>query len=509
MKLFKIALNISLLTFLSRIFGFLRDILLAFKVGAGANSDILFIALKIPNLFRRIFAEGAFSQAFIPSFCALLVNKSQKIALDFANNVIYYFLISLFLLVVIIEIFMPQFIYIFAYGYRDNAEVITLSRIAFPYIIFISAVTVINAVLNSLKIFIIGSLMPIIYNLCIILSIFLLIGLDTKIAVIYGVVFSGILQLTLIYFYARKRNIILVPTKSKKSSKELKKLVKKLMPGVFSASIIQLNSWVDIMIASFIPGAVSYLYYSDRIIQLPLALIAIAITTAILPFLSKNISKKQYKEANKIFFNSIELSCFFALPAMIGLFSLNEQIIMTIYGYGEFNISAIKATSDILAIFALALPAFVLSKILLTCFYARENFNSPLKISLFTLFLNLVLNIILVQYFSYLGIALATLISAWINVFILTILIRKNNYANLDYFSPRKFTKIILAASCFFFTVNIFSYYIPSFIDLGLLDKYFYLFITIIANIIIYFVLSVIFKLYNFREIKTVIFCKN
>ncbi len=509
MKLFKIALNISLLTFLSRIFGFLRDILLAFKIGAGPNSDILFIALKIPNLFRRIFAEGAFSQAFIPSFCTLIANKSKKHALDFANNVIYYFLISLFLLVVIIEIFMPQFINIFAYGYRDNSVVITLSRIAFPYIIFISMVTVVNSVLNSLKIFIIGSLMPIIYNISIILSVFLVIGVDTKFAVIYGVVFSGVLQLTLIYLYARKKNIILVPTKPNKSSHELKKLVKKLMPGVFSASIIQLNSWVDIMIASFIPGAVSYLYYSDRIIQLPLSLIAIAITTAILPFLSKKISKKKYKEANNIFLNSIELSCFFALPAMIGIFSLSEEIILTIYGYGEFNISATKATSDILAIFALALPAFVISKILLTCFYARENFNSPLKTSLFTLFLNLVLNIILVQYFSYLGIAIATLISSWINVIILTILIWKNNYVNYEYFSARKFIKIILLALCFFFTVNICSFFTPNFISLGLSDKYLYLFSVIIINIIIYFALSVIIKLYNIKEIKTVIFCKN
>lgn len=508
MSIYKSAFNISFFTIISRIFGFFRDIAIAYKLGTGFASDVFFIALKIPNFFRRIFAEGAFSQAFVPLFSDILISQNQKQASKFANQIFFYLLISLLILTIIFEIFMPYIMAIFAPGYLNIPEkyqqVVLLGRITFPYIILISAVSMVNGVLNNYKIFIPGSIMPIIYNSCLIISLFTLGNFTNNygLALSYGLLIGGIIQLLVIYLYAYYKNYKIYPKKPSKKSPLITKFWHKLLPAIFASSIIQLNSWIDLIIASLIPNAVSYIYYSERIIQLPLAIIGIAISTALLPTLSQLIKSNKSNDATKLFNESLNLSMFFTIPAMVGLFMLNKEIIITLFARGKFDINSVISTAIMLKIYALAIPAFILIKILLTNFYARGDTVTPLKIAIISLIINLSFNLLLIQFFSYLGIAIATVISSWINVILLYAILKKHNYMNItkEYFI--KFFKIglssIIICIILFFILNI----LPDYSKISILHKATLLTFIIIFITITYCALNFILKTYSISEIK-------
>ena len=510
-NIYKSAANIAFFTILSRIFGFIRDIAIAYKLGTGFASDIFFIALKIPNFFRRIFAEGAFSQAFVPLFSEILVSKNQKEAFKFANNIFFYLLASLICLVILFEIFMPYIMAAFAPGYVNipdkYQELILLSRITFPYIIFISAVSLINGVLNSYKIFIPGALMPIIYNSCLIISLFSLgyIINNNILALSYGLIISGILQLLFILYYARRRKYNLYPKKPTEHSNLLKKFYRKIIPAIFASATIQLNSWVDLIIASLIPSAVSYIYYSERIIQLPLAIIGIALSTALLPSLSQMIKSNKTSEidqSQKLFNNILNISLFFSLPAMVGVFILNQEIIITLFARGKFDLNSVNATATMLKIYSIAIPAFVFSKILLSNFYARGNTTTPLKISIFTLIINLILNLILIQFFSYKGIAIATVISSWLNIILLYYILYKNKHINSDQHYLKKLLKIIINTAILAIILTYASGFINNYYELTFSAQIILLSLYIAISIIVYLLLNLFIKIYDYREIK-------
>jgi len=508
MSVFRAAFSISFFTAISRIFGFVRDIAIAYKLGTGPAADILFIALKIPNLFRRIFAEGAFSQAFVPSFSKALVSQGEKEAFRFANHIFFYFLFSLAALTIIFEIFMPQIMYVFAPGYINIPEkyeqVVTLARITFPYIILISLVTLINGILNSYKIFIPGSIMPIIYNITLILSLFTLSTVfesNTK-ALAAGLLISGLLQFIIISAIGLKKNIFLIPKRMKKKSKELTTFWKTLIPAMLAASIIQLNTWVDTIIATLIPNAVSYLYYSDRLVQLPLSILGIALATAMLPTLSQEIKKKNFAKAEDLLHKSINLGLFFALPAAIGLYVFSTEIITTLFARGEFGTESVNATSKMMAIYSLALPAFILIKVLLSNFYARSNTKTPVKISGFILILNIVLNLTLIQYYSYLGLAIATVISSWLNVLILYTLLKRKNYCSFKGFNLKQLQKIIINSALMTILLIYFKEYIFNFEGINQATQALYLTALIGSGIIFYFLTSLYTKTYSKSELK-------
>ena len=507
MKIIRSIFNISLFTTISRIFGFLRDIAIAYKLGTGPAADIFFIALKLPNFFRRIFAEGAFNQAFIPIFSGIIISENERKAFNFANQVFFYLLIFLIILVIIFELFMPFIISVFAPGFLVNPEkfsqVVFLARITFPYIILISIVSLINGVLNNYRIFVIGTIMPVIYNICLILSLFTLANLinNNILALSYGLILSGIIQLSLIYYYARYKGYKLVPKYRKNNkSKKYQEFWKILVPAIFASSIIQLNSWVDVIIASTIPNAVSYIYYSERLIQLPLAIIGIAISTALLPSLTKMIQKHQ--QYHNLFNQIIILAMFFTIPAMVGLIILNKEIIITLFARGVFDFSSINATSKMLQIYAFAIPAFILNKILLTNFYARKDSKTPVKLSIISLFINLILNLILIRYFSFLGIAIATVIASWLNVYLLYENLKKYNFVNISKSSKIKLLKIILSniilAIILFYSIV----YINDFLDIKFLWQFTILAIIIILSFMIYLGLNNMFGIYKISEIK-------
>lgn len=507
MHLIKSIFNLSFFTIISRIFGFLRDIAIAYKLGAGTASDILFIALKLPNFFRRIFAEGAFTQAFIPVFSDIIISENEKKAFQFANHIFFYLLISLSVLVIIFEIFMPFIMNIFAPGFATDpdkfSQLIFLCRITFPYIILIALVSLINGVLNNYRIFVAGAIIPIIYNISLILSLFSLAYVinNNIIALSYGLIIAGILQLILIYYYAWRKNYLIYPKYQKNyNSVKYRKFWKILIPAIIASSVIQLNSWIDIIIASIIPNAVSYIYYSERLVQLPLAVIGIAISTALLPTLTKMIVKKE--NYLKLFNQIIILGLFFTIPAMLGLIILHQEIIITLFARGAFDLTSVNATSKMLQIYALAVPAFILNKILLTNFYARKDSKTPLKLSIISLLLNLILNLILIKFYSFLGIAIATVISSWLNVILLYYFLN-----NIGAIKPNKiylikllkifYCNIILAIILFFANKLIID-----FLAITSLMRFIILSGLIFMSLIFYILLAHILGIYKIAQLK-------
>ncbi|MBT4878677.1 MAG: murein biosynthesis integral membrane protein MurJ [Alphaproteobacteria bacterium] len=507
MSVFKAAFNISFFTLISRITGFIRDIIIAYKLGAGPVSDILFIALKIPNFFRRTFAEGAFSQSFVPTYAKIMVGQNFSEANKFANHIFFFFIIILTCLIIIFEVFMPNILMVFAPGFSDVPEkfqqTIDLCRVTFPYIIFISIVSLINGVLNSYKIFIPGSIMPIIYNFMLIISLYIFYDLTYNHAysIAYGLLLTGVIQVISIYLIALRKNIKLLPKFDPSLKKESKKFLFILLPAILAASIIQLNSMADTIIATLIPNAVSYLYYSDRLIQLPLSLLGIALSTAMLPTMSQEIKKNNFREAQNIMNKAINIGLFFALPAMIGLFLLCEEIVFTLFTRGEFNEVTAYATANLIQIYSIAIPAFILIKILMTEFYARRNMKTPIKISFFILLLNISLNLILIKFYSFLGIAIATVISSWLNVLFLLILIIKKDYNSFKKFNFSILLKILLNSICLILLILIAKQYIADFIRFDFSKKIFYLTIIISSSGLIYLFLALLTKIFVLKDL--------
>jgi putative peptidoglycan lipid II flippase len=507
MQLIKSIFSLSFFTIISRIFGFLRDIAIAYKLGTGTASDILFIALKLPNFFRRIFAEGAFSQAFIPVFSDMIISENEKKAFQFANHIYFYLLVSLSILVIIFEIFMPFIMNIFAPGFASDpnkfSQLVFLCRITFPYIILITLVSLINGVLNNYRIFVIGAILPIIYNISLILVLFSLAYVINSniIALSYGLIIAGIIQLALIYYYAWRKNYILYPKYQKNyNSAKYRKFWKILLPAIVSSSVIQLNSWIDVIIASIIPNAVSYIYYSERLVQLPLAVIGIAISTAFLPSLTKMIVKKE--DYLKLFNQIIILALFFTIPAMLGLIILHQEIITTLFARGAFDLNSVNATSKMLQIYALAVPAFILSKILLTNFYARKDSKTPLKLSIITLLLNLILNLILIRPYSFFGIAIATVISSWLNVILLYYFLNKIGAIKPTKIYIMKLLKIILCNIILGIILIYSNALIVGFVDFSNLIRFTMLISVMLISLIFYLLSAHILGIYKISKLK-------
>jgi len=296
MKLIKPFLTISGFTFLSKILGFLRDILIAAFVGAGVIADVFFVAFKLPNFFRRLFAEGAFSAAFIPIFSSILKTKGKSKALQFGSEVLSLLFFILFLVIIIFEFLMPLIVYFLAPGFaQDPAKLnllIELCRITFPYLFFISLVSLYTGILNSFNKFAIGAAAPILLNLTFIIFILCFEEFfKTKGHMLsWAVFFAGLFQLIFLIFGIFKNDLQIFFVKPK-YSKYIRKLFKLIIPGAIGAGVIQINLLIDVILASFLDtGSISYLYYAERINQLPIALIGVALGTALLPTLSKQIS---------------------------------------------------------------------------------------------------------------------------------------------------------------------------------------------------------------------------
>lgn len=506
MKLIKPFITISGLTFVSKILGFIRDILIAFMIGAGLIADVFFVAFKFPNFFRRMFAEGAFNAAFVPTFSSILKQENKRKALEFASQVFSNLFFILLIIILIFEFFMPLVVYIIAPGFAKDPSkyelLIELSRITFPYLLFISLVTLLSGVLNSFNKFAIGAASPILLNLSFILF---MLSFEEVFAtkghmLSWAVFFAGILQLIFLFYGIIKNKFYIFFPKPKYTNK-IKKLFKLIIPGAIGAGVIQINLLIDVILASFLPtGSVSYLYYAERINQLPIALIGVAIGTALLPTLSQQISSNKNKEANYTQNRALGFSILLTLPAAIAIFILANPIISCFFERGEFISQDRILSAKALQAFAVGIPAYVFVKVLNPAFFARQNTVTPVKIASFCVLINFLLNIILMQYYQHVGIAMATAIASWTNAFLLFLVLYKSKQVEIDEKLKKLVSKVTIISIIFGYIV----FYFKDLIDISSDYKLFYLIIFVLIGIFLFGILCLLFRAINLLDIKLI-----
>jgi putative peptidoglycan lipid II flippase len=439
-------------TLLSRLFGFLRDVLFAAILGAGPAADAFFVAFKFPNLFRRLFAEGAFAAAFVPMFSGLLTTEGEKPARRFAEDAFATLLATLVVFVCIVEIIMPWAMMAIAPGFRaDGAKfalAIELTRITLPYLLFISLVALMGAVLNAYDKFAAAASAPIVLNLVLIAAAlgWQILGNSPARGLAWGIAIAGVMQFAWVGI-ALARHGFHIRLRLPRLTPGVKRLLRLMLPVAFGAGIYQINVLVDVVIGSFLPsGAISYLYYADRINQLPLGVIGIAVATALLPLMSRQIRAGAEVDALTSQNRAVEFAMLLTLPAAFAIIVAAGPIIAGLFGRGLFGTSAQEATALALAAYAIGLPAYVLVKILATAFFAREDTATPVKIGVVALVVNVVFNLLLMGPLAHVGIALATSISAWVNVGLLAWMLSKHGRLRLDDRLRRKFGRITLAS---------------------------------------------------------------
>ena len=422
MNLLSSASLFSFFTIISRIFGYVRDILIAIFLGASIFADAFFVAFRLPNTFRRLFAEGTFNAAFIPSYISAKIGDKKK-GKKFADDVLSSLLLILILLVTLAEIFTPYLVYIIAPGFIENEVkfelAVELTRITFPFLLFVSLSSFFSGILNSNNKFAAAAAAPIILNIILIISLITSYFLDLNYVrhLSFGVTLAGFIQLIFLAYVTLK---FYKPTLTfdLKFSSKIKFFFKKLLPSILSSGVTQINILVGTIIASFQTGAVSYLYYADRIYQINLAIAGIAVGTVSLPVLAKAFKKKNIKKISDIQNKSFELSLLLSIPASIGLILASNQIVNALFGYGSFSIKDVEMTATALKFFGYGVPAFALIKILSNFFFARDNTKTPFYISVFIVVLNILISISLFSKIGFIIIPIATSISTWAGVII-------------------------------------------------------------------------------------------
>ena len=419
--------SVSAMTFLSRIFGLLRDLVFAQLIGAGAAADAFYVAFKIPNFFRRLFAEGAFNQAFVPVLSDYQVNHGQDQVRYLVSRVSGTLAVVLFAFCALVVIWPGLFTSLFAYGFRSDPEkfghATHMLRITFPYLLLISLTGMAGAVLNAHNRFAIPAFTPVLLNVCLISSaLFLAPRMDVPAyALAWGVLLAGVVQLLFQLPFLARMHMLPMPVWGGDDAGVLR-VLKLMLPAIFGVSVSQINLLLDTLLASFLPtGSVSWLYYSDRLAELPLGVIAIAVATVILP----NLSRSRYSESPQQFSQLLDwglrVVVLIGVPAMLALMVLANPILATLFFYGEFSERDLMMSTISLRAYAAGLLAFMLIKVLAPGYYAREDMKTPVRIGVIAMLLNMLFNVILVAWLHFfhqvghVGLALATSLSAAIN----------------------------------------------------------------------------------------------
>ena len=504
MNLLKSTGTFSFFTLISRLLGYIRDILIAIFLGTGFLADAFFVAFKIPNTFRRLFSEGTFNAAFVPSYSSVLNNKKKS--QDFASSIFNLLILGLFFLVLIIEILMPLFVFLIAPGFEGDYQkmelAVTLTRITFPFLMFISLASFFSAILNSHNKFAIASAAPIILNILLIgVLLFGKILNDQLVYYLaYAVTGAGILQLVFLYFYVKKYFSPNVNFSIKIDNK-VKTFFKKLLPSIFSSGVTQINILIGTIIASFQTSAVSYLYYADRVYQINLAIAGITIDTVILPQLSKYVQKQNKEKINLIQNKALELSLFLSIPAAMALLIASEEIISSLFGYGSFDELSVKNSAKALFYFAIGLPAFSLIKVFSAFFFARHNTKLPFYISLTSILLNIFISIIFFREIGFIIIPIATTISSWFNAIFLFIFLKKENLFNFNLVFIDRFIKILTAT----ILMSIFFNYVIYFFNDKLVYlenlKAIYLIGAVVMGLVFYLLIAILIKAFKKSDI--------
>jgi putative peptidoglycan lipid II flippase len=511
MSILKSASTIAFFTLISRVLGFARDITIAALLGTTALADTFFVAFRLPNFFRTLFAEGAFSAAFVPTFTSVLSKDGRENAIKFAEKMFAVMLWVLLIFTIIMQIAMPFVMLGLAPGFTKNPAqfdmAVYLTRITFPYLLFISLVSLLGGVLNSLNKFAAAAAAPIFLNLTLILAPLLLDKYTATPAhsLSWSVAIAGVVQFIWLYYNCVREGIWIKP-RSPTMPPEVKKALKLMVPGIIAAGAVQINLWISTLIATLVPNTVSTLYYADRINQLPLAIIGVALGTAILPLLSRQMREGKLEDANKTINEAIFVALFFTLPAATGFLGIAYPIMATLFERGAFTAADSLASAQPLIAYGFGLPAFVLIKVLVPGFFAAENTKTPVKIATFCIFVNLPLTWFFVHYFpliglnSATGIAAATTISAWINAGTLFVLLKRHGRLTLLSQTRRNVFFTLLLALFMGAVIWVLSL---QFVGAPKIVRPIYLSGLLGAAILLYFGLGYVFKIYTLTELKS------
>jgi putative peptidoglycan lipid II flippase len=462
-NLLKATGTIGGLTLVSRVLGMIRDMLMARYVGAGLASDAFLIAWRLPNLFRALFAEGAFAAVFVPLFNRKM-SEAEKAeagsglatAVTFAGQILSVLFPFLVLFTLLMMIATGPIVWAMTGGFPDGGPVkfalaSHLTQITFPYLALISMVSLLGGILNSLARFWVNAAAPVLLNICMIVALLFFHG-DSQLATAetqaIAVTISGAMQLLWLIWSCRRAGVIL-KLALPRLTPDVKNMLLLIGPAAIGQGAIQLNLVISTSLAArFLnEGAVSYLYYADRLNQLPLGLLGIGIGTAILPTLSRQIGSGNVAQASHTQNRALELAFFLAIPAAVALVVSATPLVRGIFQHGAFTAADTIGTAQTLAAFSLGVPAYVLIKILTPGFYARQDTKTPLRIALYAMLINLIGNLTLIWQLGYVGVAIATAISAWANVIMLYASLHKRDQLRLDARSKGKFFRILLSGA--------------------------------------------------------------
>lgn len=441
-------------TLVSRILGFVRDIVLSAVLGSGAVADAFFVAFKLPNFFRRLFAEGAFSAAFVPLFARELQAGGRDAATVFARQAQAALLAILLPFSVILILAMPGVMALLAPGLRDEPATFALAvefgRIAFPYLLFISLVSLYGGVLNSLERFAHVAATPILLNLALIGAVLGLTPLlpNAGYAAATGVAIAGILQWLWLLTVCAREGVGLRLVRPRWTDK-VARLVKLATPVAIGGGVQQIGLVLDVVWASMLPvGTISALYYADRLAQLPLGVVGVAIGTALLPLLARQLRAGHDEAAMANQNRAIEFGLLFSLPAALALWLLAEPIIRILFERGQFRPDDTLRAAGALAAFVIGLPAFILVKALTPGFFAREDTKAPLYIAIAAIGANVALNLVFlfVTPLAHVGIALASSLSGWLNAALLGVVLLRRGHLAPDRRLLTRSLRMVLAA---------------------------------------------------------------
>lgn len=414
-------MNVGAMTLLSRILGLVRDVVIAIFFGAKDQTDAFFVAFKIPNYFRRLFAEGGFSQAFVPVLSEYKNNKQEQEVQELVDYVCGTLAAILFLITVIGVLAAPVLIYIFASGFTSDQNKFDLTvdmlRITFPYLILISLTAMAGGILNTYKRFTVPAFTPVMLNIALILcATYLAPKLEQPIvALAWGVFIAGVVQLLFQIPFLMQIKKLPRP-KFQWRHTGVQKVFKLMVPTLFAGSVAQINIMISMMIASWLAaGSISWLYYSDRLMEFPLGVFGIALATVILPSLSEQHAKGSLKEFAVLMDWALRWVCIIGIPASVALVVISRPLLTTIFQYGEFTDHDVYMSQQSLIAYAVGLMGLILVKVLSNGFFARQNTKTPVKIALMAMLVNIIMSLLLVVPLKHAGLALATSIAATVN----------------------------------------------------------------------------------------------
>jgi len=451
MALLRSVATVGSYTLVSRVLGFIRDILTAAILGAGPVADAFFVAQRLPNLFRSLFAEGAFSAAFVPLATDALAEGGKPALHAFAEEAFAVLFAVLLGFVLIGEVFMPAVMRVIAPGFEADAEkfdlVVTLTRITFPYLLFISLTALQGGLLNAVDRFAAPAATPILLNLFLIAGLLLMARFHWYggYALAWALSAAGAAQFLWLMMSCARAGVM-PRLRLPRLTPGVKETLRIMGPGILGAGVTQINLVISTALASLLAGgSISYLYYADRLNQLPLGVIGIAIGTAILPALSRQVRTGDVAGAAATQNRGVELALLLTLPAAAGLIVLATPILAVLFQRGAFGPAEAAATAAALAAYAAGLPAFVLVKVLAPGFYAHRDTRTPVKVAVAAVTVNFVLTLVLMRLLAHVGVAIALSVAGWMQAVVLLVLLERHGHFRLDRRARRSIPRIFAA----------------------------------------------------------------